>query len=337
MASERTPIGFSLYQLLTRIIPGLLIVVTVLPISFPNQALDFILADSETFTSQAEYAIGTILDLYLWIPILVLSIIAGQFINAFREWAVPVPNYFRLFLYESEGDRSVLSFKDYMWGKEFKENPDNTGGARLGPQALYLLTVVYLSIVAGLSTNSLSVGVQVLLILEAIGFPLILFRNEIKTAIDWENRLIYSYFNDNPNSYFDSDQTNEIVQSIRNDCGFGQDVNDPEELFFGMNANTGEYSNSVTSDLELLYHFNKNFVLALYGVGAILLLTIVFGGTEQQLVSFFILILMYPIVILYFLNIPDLNIDRKYTQSLILEYVIKNRNDDTTSRNPSDT
>ncbi|AXR82312.1 hypothetical protein AArcMg_2316 [Natrarchaeobaculum sulfurireducens] len=114
-------------------------------------------------------------------------------------------------------------------------------------------------------------------------------------------------------------------------------MNDPEELFFGMNANTGEYSNSVTSDLELLYHFNKNFVLALYGVGAILLLTIVFGGTEQQLVSFFILILMYPIVILYFLNIPDLNIDRKYTQSLILEYVIKNRNDDTTSRNPSDT
>lgn len=98
MSSSQTPVGFTVQELYTRILPGLVIVLSVsIPPIITNRIEGGSIEIPLTFTN-------TLLLIGL------VSLVAGEIINIIRE-LISIPYWFRLIVYEGTSDKSHLGWR----------------------------------------------------------------------------------------------------------------------------------------------------------------------------------------------------------------------------------
>ncbi|SDK70431.1 hypothetical protein [Natronorubrum texcoconense] len=327
MVSERTPVGFSVYQLLTRVIPGLIFVSVTSYILAIGQVAD---RDDGFYwlTSATDEIFSTAIELHLWVPIVVGSILAGEIINLTRKTVIPVPSEFRRYMFRSENSEaaSVLSFWQYL-SNSFKKTSEKTLTDRsrsffTNVQVIYFAITLYTSLIFWFYTNDPLRAFNLFVFSEAIGWYVLFFRKEIWNELSLENHPIYLYLVTHSTTFFDTSQADDILINVRKDCGFDSNMNDPVDLYSGLHMILNDFSNPTTNDLRLFYHLNKNLLISMAFVTIILLIFVISGTIEQQLVSVLLFFLAYIPYYLYTVVVSFMDVERKYIRMLLMEYHI---------------
>lgn len=106
MAFRGTPVGYNIYDLLTRVVPGAIGVGSLIISTSSLDTLYQILQSTQQL-----------------ILVGITSLIIGEAINLFRSQIAPVPRSFHLLLYEEFDDPVLLGRRDRFW-RRVKTNPD---------------------------------------------------------------------------------------------------------------------------------------------------------------------------------------------------------------------
>lgn len=94
MSSSQTPVGFTVRELYTRILPGFVVLVAFTPFYNDMAISGFFVETSLEF-------------MHVVILIGLLSLLFGELVNTFRELTT-APHWFRLIVYDETGNKSVL-------------------------------------------------------------------------------------------------------------------------------------------------------------------------------------------------------------------------------------
>ncbi|WP_152423920.1 hypothetical protein [Natronorubrum tibetense] len=320
MSSERTAIGFTISQLITRVIPG--------SILFSFIFVSAYVVRPEIVSDMPEdTVVNVITEPYSWLFVLVISLVIGESIDISRRIFEPFPNDFRMYLYNDEPNKAFLTTTQY-WMITRNEAYDsykksgNSSDLKYGQwftrnryaQATTIWTLISLIVIS-------NAGIEhaILFFSSCVGlsFAVIFIGKSINPTT---GSRIRSTGRPQPNGYFTNGTPDGFIQEIRKQYNLDDEFSDPKELFLLVHRHLESNLTLRTQKLQTLHIFFRNTQIAVVfgGLG----LAIIIWVQLSYVFAILVVIFVFPVV-LYISMVSDgmLDISDKYTRAIILEYL----------------
>lgn len=283
MTSTQTPTGFTLHELLTRIVPGSILISSLF--------LPFLLG-VENINVPTEDLFST---RYLLI-FSILSLFMGEFINVLREYWRPIPPIFRWLIYKNTNDFSVLG----PLQRRRAINEKRKEKFELSNDSEILSTLQRVEIILLQKSSSFANGMK----------------NTIQSRYEW----LIPYRT--PTGFYTDTIDGGAIDKLKEEHDLGEDFNNPRDLYHLLVSTMDSQLSAKTQRFYMNYVLFKNSLLSCIFSFIILSVIIFMGNNAQQYIAIALLfLLIFSAFILYVSFKAYVNIELLYMHYLLGEYL----------------